>query len=87
VTRRAALLAVLVLLLALAAPAAASAQAQPKGTDVLGQLFGREKGGNDLGSYPLSRYALDWDVDTDVDTPIGPVAPKPGGVLAARTAS
>jgi hypothetical protein len=70
------------LLVALAAPAAASAQAQPKGTDVLGQLFGREKGGNDLGSYPLSRYALDWDVDTDVDTPIGPVAPKPGGVLA-----
>jgi hypothetical protein len=87
--RRVLAAALTVVLLALAAPAVANAQAQPKGTDVLGQLFGRDKYGGHLGDYSLSSYQLDWDVDTDNDVglpggigPQIPVAPKPKGAIA-----
>jgi hypothetical protein len=87
--RRVLAAALTVVLLALATPAVANAQAQPKGTDVLGQLFGRDKYGGHLGDYSLSSYQLDWDVDTDNDIglpggigPQIPVAPKPKGAIA-----
>jgi hypothetical protein len=54
----------------------------PKGTDVIGQLFGRERFAGHLGSFPLSAYQLDWNVDTDVDLGPVPVAPKPKGAVA-----